>query len=253
MSTILKRTKNAVRRPGKKATEPEVPDEAIEAEDVEEDVLDDEHAAEDPGDAGEPDDAEDAAEDDQDDQDDEDDEDFEFEDDDDDEDTEEVAPDLTRVRQVLAILAVVALILSGAVFYLLVQVKHAQAADEAGDVAVSMAGSDAEHILSYDYRTLDTNFQQALALTTGGFRTQYQQTTGQLVRPQAMKQKVIVQASTRDAGLISASDNNAVVLVFVDRITTKAGQQKPTFNQDRVRMTMTKVNGKWLVSKLDAL
>lgn len=244
MSTILKRTKNAVRRPGKKATEPEVPDEAIEAEDVDEDVLGDEHGAEIPDEAGEPDDAEDAAEDD---------EDFEFEDDDDDEDTEEVAPDLTRVRQVLAILAVVALILSGAVFYLLVQVKHAQAADEAGDVAVSMAGSDAEHILSYDYRTLDTNFQQALALTTGGFRTQYQQTTGQLVRPQAMKQKVIVQASTRDAGLISASDNNAVVLVFVDRITTKAGQQKPTFNQDRVRMTMTKVNGKWLVSKLDAL
>lgn len=244
MSTILKRTKNAVRRPGKKATEPEVPDEAIEAEDVDEDVLDDEHGAEIPDEAGEPDDAEDAAEDD---------EDFEFEDDDDDEDTEEVAPDLTRVRQVLAILAVVALILSGAVFYLLVQVKHAQAADEAGDVAVSMAGSDAEHILSYDYRTLDTNFQQALALTTGGFRTQYQQTTGQLVRPQAMKQKVIVQASTRDAGLISASDDNAVVLVFVDRITTKAGQQKPTFNQDRVRMTMTKVNGKWLVSKLDAL
>lgn len=244
MSTILKRTKNAVRRPGKKAAEPNAPDEAIEAEDVEEDVLDDEHAAEDPGQTGEPDDADDVAEDDED-------EDFEFEDDDDDD--EEVAPDLTRVRQVLAILAVVALILSGAVFYLLVQVRHAQAANEAGDVAVSMAGSDAEHILSYDYRTLDTNFQQSVALTTGGFRTQYQQTTSQLVRPQALKEKVIVQASTRDAGLISASDNNAVVLVFVDRITTKAGQQKPTFNQDRVRMTMTKVNGKWLVSKLDAL
>lgn len=249
MSTLLKRTKNAVRRPGKKTAEPDVLDEATEAKDVEEVALDDEDGVEDSDVAGEPDDAEDAAEGDE-----IEDEDFEFEDDEeDDEDLEAVEPDLTRVRQVLGILALVALILSGAVFYLLIQVKDAQAADEAGDVAVSMAGNDAEHILSYDYRTLDNNFQQARALTTGGFRTQYQQTTSQLVRPQALKEKAIVQASTRDAGLISASDDNAVVLVFVDRITTKAGQNKPTFNQDRVRMTMTKVNGKWLVSKLDAL
>ena len=74
-----------------------------------------------------------------------------------------------------------------------------------------------------------------------------------MVKPRAAKQRVIVQAAVINAGLISAHDDHAVVLVFVDRITTKAGQQKPAFDQDRVRMSMTKVNGKWLVSKLDAL
>lgn len=252
MSTILKRTKNAVRRPGKKATDPELPDEVTETEDAEETGLDDElddeavdedAFADDEGAAEEP---EVAAEDD------EADDDFEFEDDED-EEPEETEPDRTRLRQVLVVLALAALVLAGSVFYLLGQVKEAQAADEAGDAAVSAAKSDAQEILSYDYRSLDNNFQQGLADTTGGFRTQYQQTTGQLVRPQATQQKVIVQAAVMNAGLISASDDNAVVLLFVDRVTTKAGQSKPTFNQDRVRMTLTKVNGKWLVSKLDAL
>jgi len=254
MSTILKRTKNAVRRPGKKPAEPDAVDEATETEDAEETDLDDDTLA---GGEARADVAEDDAEDldeTEDDLDDADDEDFEFEDDDEeDEEAEEVEPDPTRVRQVLVILALVALVLAGSVFYLLSQVNDARATDEAGDAAVAAARGDAVAILQYDYRSLDSNFQQGLATTTGGFRKQYQQTTSQLVRPQATQQKVIVQATVMNVGLISATEDNAVVLVFVDRVTTKAGQQKPTFNQDRVRMTMTKVNGKWLVSKLDAL
>lgn len=249
MSTILKRTKNAVRRPGKKAADPELSDEVTETEDTEETGLDDEAVDEDAfaDDEGADEEPEDAAEDDE-----ADDDDFEFEDDDED-DEEETEPDRTRLRQVLVVLALAALVLAGSVFYLLNQVNEARAADEAGDAAVSAAKSDAQEILSYDYRSLDSNFQQGLAATTGGFRTQYQQTTSQLVRPQATQQKVIVQAAVMNAGLITSTDDNAVVLLFVDRVTTKAGQSKPTFNQDRVRMTMTKVNGKWLCSKLDAL
>lgn len=240
MSMILRRTKNAVRRPGRKAGDPELDDEVTETEDVDEDELA----------------ADDAVNEDDEDFEFEDDEDLEDDDDDDDEDDEEPEarePDRTRLRQVLVVLALAALVLAGSVFYLLGQVKEAQATNEAGDAAVSAAKADATDILSYDYRSLDSNFSQGVAATTGGFRTQYKQTTSQLVRPQAIKQKVIVQAAVMNAGLISATDDNAVVLLFVDRVTSKAGQSKPTFNQDRVRMTMTKVNGKWLVSKLDAL
>ena len=184
------------------------------------------------------------------------DEEFAFEDDDDLDDEEASAPSRTRsrtARQILVVLALVALVLSGAVFYLLHRLNDARATEEAGDAAVAAARAHAQDLLSYDYRNLDSDFSRGLAATTGGFHDQYQKTTSQLVKPRAAKQRVIVQAAVMNAGLISAHDDNAVVLVFVDRVTTKAGQKKPAFDQDRVRMSLTKVNGKWLVSKLDAL
>ena len=245
MSTILKRTKNAVRGSRKKAAEPEAVEEVEETEETEE-VEEAGPAAEDDsedvraGDAG---DSEDDAEDDG----------ITFEDDEEDVDAAEPGDRTKAARQVLVVLALAALVLSGAVFYLLNQVNDARAADAAGDDAVQAARAHAQDLLSYDYRSLDSDFQRGLAATTGGFHTQYQQTTSRLVRPQATQQKVIVQAAVMNAGLISTDGDGASVLLFVDRVTTKAGQKKPTFNQDRVRMSMTKVNGKWLVAKLDAL
>lgn len=260
MSTLLKRTKAAAKaaKPGKKTKPDEETEATADADEAEDDADADDAAS----DAGEADDASETDESDDDaDADDVDDgsedadaadDEFDFEDDD---DVEEAEPGdrMRMAKQVLVVLALVALVLSGAVFYLLHRVNDARAADEAGDEAISAARAHAQDLLSYDYRSLDSDFQRGLAATTGGFHKQYQQTTSQLVRPQATKQKVIVQAAVMNAGLISAGDDNATVLLFVDRVTTKAGQKKPTFNQDRVRMSMTKVNGKWLVSKLDAL
>ena len=250
MSTILKRTKKAVRGSKKKAVEEVEETEAVDETGTEDDDAAEETPEEDVA-ADESEEDADESEDDEDEDGDEDD-DITFEDDDDVE-AAEPADRIRAAKQVLVVLALVALVLSGAVFYLLNQVNDARAADEAGDDAVYAAKAHAQDLLSYDYRSLDSDFQRGLAASTGGFHNQYKQTTSQLVRPQATQQKVIVQAAVMNAGLISAQDDNAVVLLFVDRVTTKAGQQKPTFNQDRVRMTLTKVNGKWLVSKLDAL
>ncbi|MDQ1697704.1 MAG: hypothetical protein QOJ03_3057, partial [Frankiaceae bacterium] len=51
--------------------------------------------------------------------------------------------------------------------------------------------------------------------------------------------------------------DEVVVLLFVDQASVKqvAGEKTPTtrIDQSRVRMTMTKVGGDWLVSQLDAL
>ena len=268
MSTILGRVKKKNRKPDlaeagePEATGAEAADDATGeapagdgAEDVQ-DVQDGDTAEADGDEAtGEVDDAAEGEADADDDE-------FAFEDDDDLDDDDEddgkekrAAPRIRMrtARQILVVLALVALVLSGAVFYLLHRLNDARAVDEAGDAAVSAARVDAQDLLAYDYRNLDSDFARGLAATTGGFHDQYQKTTSQLVKPRAAKQRVIVQAAVINAGLISAHDDHAVVLVFVDRITTKAGQKKPAFDQDRVRMSMTKVNGKWLVSKLDAL
>jgi Mce-associated membrane protein len=263
MSTILKRTKAAAAKTAKKMSKPETDPDTTEPDDAATDPDDPTAAATETEADTEAADTEDAAdvededdelaEEDDEDDDGEGDEEFEFEDDGLDDDTPAPRRRVRSARQVLVVLALVALVLSGAVFYLLTQVNDARAAGEAGDEAVSAARAHAQDLLSYDYRTLDSDFARGLAATTGGFHSQYQQTTTQLVRPQAAQQKIIVQAAVMNAGLVSANSDNAVVLLFVDRVTTKSGQQKPAFDQDRVRMSMTKVNGKWLVAKLDAL
>ena len=111
-------------------------------------------------------------------------------------------------------------------------------------------------LLSYDYRTLDTDVRRAKAHTTGAFAQQYAQTAGQLLG-EAKQLKAIVQASVGLPGVVSAGRDQVVVLVFVDQASVKQlpGQKSPTtrIDQSRVQLTMTKVHGAWLVSALSAL
>lgn len=110
-------------------------------------------------------------------------------------------------------------------------------------------------ILSYDYRSIASDIAKAKADSTGTFAQQYAQSAGQLLR-QAKQVKAIVQATVGSAGVVSAGPNNVVVLLFVDQATVRQapGQSSPQtrIDQDRVRATMTNVNGSWLVSALAA-
>ena len=66
-----------------------------------------------------------------------------------------------------------------------------------------------------------------------------------------------MQASPAAPGVESATAGQVVVLLFVDQASVKqtAGQGTPStrIDQSRVRLTMTLVDGRWLVSSLAAL
>lgn len=156
-------------------------------------------------------------------------------------------------RQVLVVLALVALALSAAVFTLLRQVREVSATQQASTQALSAARTAAQDILAYDYRTIDADISRAANDTTGVFRKQYEDTAVKLVKPQATAQQTIVQAAVRAASVEDASPDRVVVLMFVDQATTRASDPTPRLSQDRVRMTLVKVDGRWLVSKIDAL
>ncbi|MDQ1706076.1 MAG: Mce-associated rane protein [Frankiaceae bacterium] len=122
--------------------------------------------------------------------------------------------------------------------------------------AVAAARQVARDVLSYDYRTIDADIARAKADSTGLFAKQYAQTAAQLLA-QAKQARAIVQASPSTPGVVSASHNEVVVLLFVDQASVKqlTGQKTPTtrIDQSRVRMTMSRVHGRWLVSQLNAL
>jgi Mce-associated membrane protein len=122
--------------------------------------------------------------------------------------------------------------------------------------ALRAARSSVHTILSYDYRTITTDIANAKADSTGVFAGQYASTAKQLLS-EASQVKAIVQATIGSAGVVSASGDNVVVLLFVDQATVRKtpGKATPTtrIDQSRVRVTMTRVGGRWLVSDLAAL
>ena len=140
--------------------------------------------------------------------------------------------------------------------WLWVDVDHHRGVDTARQQALRAAESAAPLILSYDYRSIQADVRKAEAVSTGPFKTQYADAAHQLLTD-AKKVRVIVQAVVGTAGVEHATSDRVVVLLFVDQASVKQlpGQSSPTtrIDQSRVTMTMSHVDGKWLVSELAAL
>lgn len=122
--------------------------------------------------------------------------------------------------------------------------------------ALGAAKSSVQAVLSYDYRSISSDIATARSDTTGVFARQYAGTASRLLA-EAKQVKAIVQATVGSAGVVSASPDNVVVLLFVDQASVRQdrGQKSPQtrIDQSRVRVTMTRVGNRWLVSDLAAL
>lgn len=128
----------------------------------------------------------------------------------------------------------------------------------AGDAAAAKTAAiqAARDILSYDYRTLPRDIARAEADATGQFAQQYAASAARL-QAEAKRLRAIVRATPSVAGVEEATPSAVVVLVFVDQATVKQlpGAKNPStrIDQSRVRLTMTQVDGRWLVAALAAL
>jgi Mce-associated membrane protein len=134
--------------------------------------------------------------------------------------------------------------------------RSVSAEEDARSDALSAAGRSVEQILSYDYRSIEEDIDATKELTTGALREQYDTTAPSLLS-QARQVRAIVQASVGSAGVMSVDDDRVVVLLFVDQATVKqvgaAAEPTTRIDQNRIRVTMSKVGDRWLVSELAAL
>jgi Mce-associated membrane protein len=70
------------------------------------------------------------------------------------------------------------------------------------------------------------------------------------VIPGAKQKRISAMANVPAAASVSASANHAVVLVFVNQSTT-IGDDAPTSTASSVRVTLDKVQSRWLISQFD--
>jgi Mce-associated membrane protein len=125
--------------------------------------------------------------------------------------------------------------------------------EQARTSALAAAESHAVDLLSYDYRHLDRDFARARKALTGSFADDYTKTTTSVIKPTAEEVKAVVTADVAASSVVQADQNRVVVLLYVNQTTTSTRLDGPKVDLNRVRLTLDRVDGEWLVSKVVAL
>jgi Mce-associated membrane protein len=123
-------------------------------------------------------------------------------------------------------------------------------ADETAAVASARTGL--EQILSFDATSVAQKPDQVAALLTGSFKDEFRKTFTSNIAPLATKSGAVVKAQVREIGVASHTDDTVTVQAFVDQTRTTTADPTPATDQNRVIATMTRVDGRWLISKLSA-
>lgn len=155
----------------------------------------------------------------------------------------------TRVLA-FGVLPALALILALGAGFLKWQDGTARSAQASSVESVRAASESTAAILSYRPDTVDTELPAAADRLTGEFRDQYTQLIDDVVIPGAKQQVISAVASVPAAAAVSASARHAVVLVLVDQTTT-IGTGPPTKSTSSVRVTLDKVENRWLISQFE--
>lgn len=153
-------------------------------------------------------------------------------------------------RMVFVVLPVVALLLGATAGFLKWQDSTARDSARAGIESAQAARDATVALLSYQPDTVDKDLTAARSLLTGDFKDSYTSLTNQVVIPGAKQQHIGAVANVRAVAPVSATENRAVDLVFVNQ-SIIVGTGAPSDTASSVRVTLQKVGDRWLVSGFD--
>ena len=106
--------------------------------------------------------------------------------------------------------------------------------------------------LSYSAKSFDADAARAGRLMTPEMRKRYLDTLSG-VRKGVKKRGLVLKAEVRAASIVSASQDSADVLEFVNQTTTAKGVERQQLDQNRVVVTLTRgSDGAWLIAQLRA-
>lgn len=87
---------------------------------------------------------------------------------------------------------------------------------------------------------------------TGGYRAMYERSQGKLLKLQVEK-KAVGRGTLVDSAIKSATKDQVVAVLLVDQAVTNTDTPDPQLDRSRLRVTMDKVDGRWLVGYLEVL
>ena len=157
-----------------------------------------------------------------------------------------------RTKRILAfgVLPALVLILASGSGYLKWQVDSAREAQTARTQSVPAATENTIAILSYQPDSAEKELTAARDRLAEPFKDEYTKLITDVVIPGAKQKKISAIATVPAAASISATQNHAVVLVFIDQ-SIVIGTDAPTSTSSTVRVTLDKDGDKWLISQID--
>jgi len=148
---------------------------------------------------------------------------------------------------ILMLLVVVSVVLA-AVFGGKLEARNDREA--AGTAALAAARDYAVALTSIDSSHIDSDIATVLNGATGEFKSMYSQSADQL-KPMLVQAKSVSKGHVVAASVQSASADQAVIMLFVDLEITNVTNPTPRVDRNRVLMTMDRVDGHWLASKVE--
>ncbi len=158
-----------------------------------------------------------------------------------------------KVKPVPVILLVLLLISGGAATWLYFKQYRPDKQTDASvaNTVINSASDGTVALLSYSPDTLDKDFAAAKAHLSGDFLSYYNQFTEQIVAPAAKQKSLKTNARVLGAAVQELHPTSAVVLVLVDQSTTSKDNPDPTMASSSVLVSLSRVNGTWLITKFD--
>jgi Mce-associated membrane protein len=117
--------------------------------------------------------------------------------------------------------------------------------------AVNAARDGTTALLSYKPDTLNQDFEAAKSHLSGDFRNYYDQFTKQVITPAAQSKGVTTTAQVVGAAATELHQDSAVVLIFVNQVTTSKERPDPSMASSSVLVSLAKQHGDWLITKFD--
>jgi Mce-associated membrane protein len=158
---------------------------------------------------------------------------------------------LVHWGSILLTASVIAAVGLAACLFVLQYRPDRQLDDAAAQRAIRAASDGAVAALSYSSENMDRDFAGARSHLTGDFLAYYDKFTKEIVIPTVQEKHLAQTASVVRAAVSELGPDSAVVLVFLNETTTGKDKPQPLITPSSVKITLTKVRGSWLISKLD--
>src|ERR1700733_14377174 len=158
---------------------------------------------------------------------------------------------LEHWRSILLTASVIAAVGLAACLFVLQYRPDQQIDDAAAQRAIQAASEGAVAALSYSSESMDRDFAKARSHLTGDFLAYYDKFTKEIVIPTVQQKHLTQTAAVARAAVSELGPDSALVLVSLNETTTGKDKPQPLITPSAVRITLTKVHGSWLISKLD--
>jgi Mce-associated membrane protein len=158
---------------------------------------------------------------------------------------------LARWGLITVIVAVVAAIAVPSVVFFLQYRPNQQTDDVAAHAAIKAASDGTVALLSYSPETIENDVAAGKSHLTGELLRYFTGFSERFVTPAVRQQGVKASATVLHAAVADMHPNSAVVLVFVHQTTTTKQKPDPVVSSNSVRVTLTKINGSWLITKFE--